>query len=227
MITTKAPASQAASASKRTRSAADTREKILKAGQVEFVQHGFAGARIDRIVERAGSNPRMINHYFGGKAGLYVAVLEEALSDLRRQELKIDVEHLEPLAGLVQLFDFMSQHFESNTNLVRLLSNENIQKARYLKSSNKVQEMASPVLSNIARLLRRGEADGTLRSGLDSLEVYVMLVALCQFHLSNVHTLSAIFATDLSKPSWRASRHATARTMVQAFLKPDPCQQCC
>jgi len=81
--------------------------------------------------------------------------------------------------------------------------------------------MASPVLTNIATLLKRGECDGTLRSGLDPLEVYVMLVALCQFHLSNVHTLSVIFNTDLSKASWRASRHTAARTMILSFLKAD------
>ena len=42
--------------------------------------------------------------------------------------------------------------------------------------------------------------------GLDPLEVYVMMVALNQFHLSNVHTLSVIFDRDLTSASWRASR---------------------
>jgi AcrR family transcriptional regulator len=203
---------------RRTRNAADTKRKILTAARAEFARHGFAGARMDRIVKRADSNPRMIYHYFGGKEGLYVAVLEEALDDLRHEELKIDVEHLDPLEGLLLLFDFMGRHFESNTHLVRLLSGENIQQARYLKNSKRVQQMASPVLSNIDRLLKRGERDGTVRPGLDPLEVYVMMVALNQFHLSNVHTLSVIFAKDLSAPAWRASRHRAARDMVRAFL---------
>lgn len=204
--------------SRRARSAADTQQKILRAARIEFAQHGFAGARMDQIVKRAATNPRMIYHYFGGKEGLYVSVLEEALDSLRRDELKIDVEHLAPLEGLLQLFDFMGRHFETNTHLVRLLSNENIQKARYLRTSKRVQQTASPVLGNIETLLRRGEGDGTLRAGLDSLEVYVMMVALNQFHLSNVHTLSVIFDKDLSADSWRVSRHEAARTMVQTFL---------
>ncbi|MBS7543326.1 TetR/AcrR family transcriptional regulator [Ancylobacter oerskovii] len=206
---------------RRTRNAADTKEKLLKAARIEFAQHGFAGARTDRIVRSAESNPRMISHYFGGKAGLYVAVLEEALGDLRRQELKIDLEDLGPLDGLIQLFDFMNRHFESNTYLVRLLSAENVQKARYLKTSKRVQQMASPVLSNISTLIERGEADGTLRKGLDPLEVYVMMVALNQFHLSNVHTLSVIFERDLGSPAWRASRHVAARTMMRVYLERD------
>ena len=50
----------------------------------------------------------MLYHYFGSKSQLYVAVLEEALAGLRRRELEIDVEHLDPREGLLQLFDFLS-----------------------------------------------------------------------------------------------------------------------
>jgi hypothetical protein len=46
-----------------------------------------------------------------------------------------------------------------------------------------------------------------------------MMVALSQFHLSNVHTLSIIFATDLARPDWRTARAADARRMLAAFLK--------
>ncbi len=203
---------------KRTRNAADTRGKLLTAARIEFAQHGFAGARTERIVKRADSNPRMIYHYFGGKSGLYLAVLEDVLGDLRKEELKIDVEHLEPMEGLLQLFDFMNRHFAANRHLVRLLSNENIQKARYLKSSKRVSEMASPVLELIKELLLQGEENGTVRPGLDPLYVYVMMVALNQFHLSNVYTLSVIFERNLDTPEWRAGQHEAARTMVRAFL---------
>ncbi|PLW78311.1 TetR/AcrR family transcriptional regulator [Cohaesibacter celericrescens] len=205
---------------KQTRNAADTRDKILKAARYEFAQHGFSGARTERIVSRAHSNPRMIYHYFGGKADLYVAVLEEALGELRREELKIDVEHLSPIDGLMQLFDFMHKHFEGNRDLVRLLSTENIHKARYLKTSKRVSEMSSPVLQTMAQLLTRGAASGTVRDGIDPLQVYVMMVALNQFHLSNVYTLSVIFEENLDATHWRAERHEAATTMMRAFLQP-------
>ena len=35
------------------------------------------------------ANIRMIYHYFGDKEGLYIAVLEETLSELRKEELKL------------------------------------------------------------------------------------------------------------------------------------------
>src|SRR5271154_4009518 len=96
------------------RSPAQAREKLLKSATAEFARHGFAGARIARIVKNAGSNPRMLYHYFGSKSALYIAVLENALGGLRSQELCLDIEHLDPLEGLLQLFEFMNGHFEQN-----------------------------------------------------------------------------------------------------------------
>jgi AcrR family transcriptional regulator len=206
---------------KRSRNAEDTRDKILRAARNEFAAHGFAGARIERIVTAADTNPRMLYHYFGDKSGLYVAVLEDAIGNLRREEMKIDVEHLAPIAGLMQLFDFMNTHFESDLPLVRLLRNENLQQARYLKTSRRIREMSSPVLALIDGLLARGAAEGSVRAGVDPLQLYVMMVALNQFPLSNVHTLSVIFDQNLSKPAWRAARHAGAREMIRAYLRPN------
>src|ERR1700683_1261041 len=149
------------------RNSAESREQILRAATSEFVMHGFAGARINRIVKKASSNPRMIYHYFGSKSELYLAVLEEALGGLRRRELQIDIEHLEPREGLLQLFDFMSNYFESNQHLVRLLSAENLLKAKYMRKSRRIPEMSSPVLHVIEQLIARATKSGQFaaRSG--------------------------------------------------------------
>ncbi|MGQ3073650.1 MAG: TetR/AcrR family transcriptional regulator [Ferrovibrionaceae bacterium] len=197
-----------------------TQDRLMKAARSEFALHGFAGARVERILAKAGANPRMLYHYFRGKSDLYVAVLEEALGDLRSHELRLDIEQADPLEGLLQLFDFMNDHFEGNQHLVRLLTNENLQKARFMKTSARIREMSSPVLVMIARLLDRGGSAGALIPDLDPLRVYVLMVALSQFHLSNVHTLSVIFDRDLSDAGWRAARKADARRMLASFLQP-------
>jgi AcrR family transcriptional regulator len=201
------------------RSTVQARDKIMKTATAEFARHGFAGARIARIVKRAGSNPRMIYHYFGSKSELYVAVLENALGGLRADELRLDVDHLDPVEGLLRLFDFMNSHFEANQDLVRLLVTENLLKARYMRKSARIRDMSSPVLEMISKFIARGIADGHLAKGLDPLRLYVMMVALSQFHLSNVHTLSIIFAQDLARRDWREARTADVRRMLASFLK--------
>jgi hypothetical protein len=65
----------------------------------------------------------------------------------------------------------------------------------------------------------RGITEGQFANDLDPLRLYVMMVALSQFHVSNVHTLSMIFANDLTHADWRAARAADARRMLPAFLR--------
>ena len=57
---------------------AQTRQQLLEvAGQV-FGERGYARATSKEICERAKANIAAVNYHFGGKDGLYAAVLEEA-----------------------------------------------------------------------------------------------------------------------------------------------------
>jgi AcrR family transcriptional regulator len=84
-----------------------TREALLAAALAEFAAKGLAGARVGEIAARAGVNPQLISYYFGGKEGLYQAILdrwqrqEEELSspDISLEELVwryLEVGHRQP-----------------------------------------------------------------------------------------------------------------------------------
>ena len=60
----------------------DSRALILQAARTEFATHGFRGAGVDRIADRAGVNKAMIYYHFGSKIALYRAVIGEGLSAL-------------------------------------------------------------------------------------------------------------------------------------------------
>jgi TetR/AcrR family transcriptional regulator len=51
-------------------------ERILSAAMREFAKYGFAGARVERIVDRADVSPRSLYYHFGSKRGGYDAVRE-------------------------------------------------------------------------------------------------------------------------------------------------------
>ncbi|MEU0050261.1 TetR family transcriptional regulator [Streptomyces sp. NPDC006309] len=59
-----------------------TRARIFGAALAEFARHGIAGARIDRIADRAKANKQLIYAYFGNKAELFTRVLEKSMLDL-------------------------------------------------------------------------------------------------------------------------------------------------
>src|SRR5918912_3100625 len=60
----------------RRRAGEDTRAALLDAARVEFTERGFDGATVRAIAQRAAVDPAMVNHWFGGKDGLFVAVME-------------------------------------------------------------------------------------------------------------------------------------------------------
>lgn len=63
------------------------RERIFEAAVGEFAEHGNAGARIDRIAEKARANKESIYRYFGTKEELLRRVLDVYLDERGEQLL--------------------------------------------------------------------------------------------------------------------------------------------
>lgn len=53
----------------------DTRAALLDAARAVFVEQGFDGATVRAIAGRAGVDAAMVNHWFGGKEGLFAAAM--------------------------------------------------------------------------------------------------------------------------------------------------------
>jgi TetR/AcrR family transcriptional regulator len=178
-----------------------TRGAILAAAQAEFSTNGLSGARVDAIARRARANKRMIYHYFGSKAGLYLAALERVYEDLRGTERTLDLARLPPDAAIRRLVEFTFDYSHAHPEMISLINNENLFRARNLRRSNKVRELHSPFVQMIDGILKRGVASGTFRAGLNPIELYITIAALSYFYLSNNWTLSTIFGRDLGAPA--------------------------
>ena len=61
------------------RDAGATKLRILAAARLEFADHGYMGARVDRIARTAQANKRLLYYYIGNKEALYLATLELSL----------------------------------------------------------------------------------------------------------------------------------------------------
>ena len=64
-----------------------TRQRIFDAAVEEFAAHGNAGARVDRIAEKARANKESIYRYFGTKDELLQRVLDRFLDERGEQFL--------------------------------------------------------------------------------------------------------------------------------------------
>lgn len=193
-----------------------SKRDILAAATAEFAAKGLAGARVDQIAKRARINKRMLYQYFGDKEALWLAALEAAYENMRREERLLDVATMSPREGMAALMRFNFQYCSSHPEFISLLNNENLHKAKYLKKSKRVRELYSPLLSLISDLLARGEKSGVFRRGVDPVALYLTIASLGYFYFSNIHTLSTIFGRDLGA---RASRDAQAELFVDVILR--------
>jgi AcrR family transcriptional regulator len=161
----------------------------------------------------------MLYHYFGNKTGLYLAALERVYEGLRGTERTLHLDHLEPEDAIRRLVEFNFDYSREHPELISLINNENLHQARYLKKSKKVQELHSPFVALIDKILERGVAKGDFRSGLDPVDLYITIAAVGFFYLSNNWTLSTIFGRDLANDAACRRRKQHNVDMVLAAIR--------
>jgi AcrR family transcriptional regulator len=205
-------------APERVRDAERTRADILAVATREFADQGYAGARINEIAAKTSTTKRMIYYYFGGKEGLYIAVLEQAYSRIRALEQRVDVEHLDPVEAIRELAGLTFDHHEAHPEFIRLVSIENIHRAEHIARSAVLSGLATPALDVLGAILRRGHEAGLFRDDVDALDVHQVISAFCVFRTANRHTFGAIFGRDLLAPASREHQRRVLGDLVAAWL---------
>ena len=96
------------------------REQILEAAREVFVADDYAHASMEAVAARAGVTTGLVNHYFGTKRELYLAVIADLASGLPEM-VETDVPDL-PLEELIALNmgRFLDQ-FEDNYEVISML----------------------------------------------------------------------------------------------------------
>ena len=197
-----------------------TKRNIVEVATREFSQKGYGGARVDAIANRTRTSKRMIYYYFGGKEGLYLAVLEEAYSSIRRTEATLDLERLAAEEALSTLVAFTFDYYIAHPEFVRLVMNENIMDGVHMARSRTIGRLNVTVIDALKRLITRGQNDGTFRRGIDPIELHMSISALGIFNVANRATFSTIFKRDMSSAKAVAARRAEIVDIVLRHVRP-------
>ncbi len=205
----------------RLRDADRSQATILAAARDEFAESGLGGARMDRIAERAGLNKRLIYYYFDDKEKLFQAVLEQAYLDIRARERQLNLLAVPPPEAVRRLVEFTWNYYLEHPEFITLLNSANLHRARHLDNSERVREMNSPLIATLGEVLERGRKEGSLRGGVDPVQLYVSIAGLAYFYLSNSHTLSAIFGRDLLSAKARNERLAHMCDVILGYVLRD------
>ena len=205
---------------RRTNDPEGTRRNIVEVATHEFARKGYSGARVDAIAERTRTSKRMIYYYFGSKEGLYLAVLEEAYSGIRRAEATLDLETLPPDAALSTIVGFTFDYYNRHPEFVRLVMNENIMDGAHMARSKTISKLNVTVIDAMRRIVSRGQKARLFRRDIDPIELHMSISALGIFNVATRATFSTIFKRDMTTPRALAKRRAEVVEIVLRHVRP-------
>ncbi len=207
---------------KQRRNAAATRARILAMARQEFADRGFDGARLDTVAKAAKVNIALLYHYFGSKEGLFVAVLEDAYRTMRDYEGDAVVNDPDPLVAMTGLVRARFRIFLENPELIGVLNAANVHKAAHMQQSEFLRTLYQPLVGQLRELLRRGEAQGAFRSGVNPTDLFITINAIGYFYLSNRYTLGYVLNEDLSTSERLRQRETHMVEVLLSYLRPPP-----
>jgi AcrR family transcriptional regulator len=202
----------------RRRDPARTQTEILDVATREFAEHGYSGARVDEIAALTRTTKRMIYYYFGGKEGLFVAVLQRAYAGIRAREQEVDVDHLDPEAAVRRVAELTFDHHEAHPDFIRLVSIENIHRAEHMARLDDFAALNSPAIAVLEGILERGYTEGTFSRRVDPVDLHMLISAFCVFRVANRHTFGTIFSRDMLDPQLRDRYRRMVGDMVVSYL---------
>ncbi|HEX2046766.1 MAG TPA: TetR family transcriptional regulator [Acidimicrobiales bacterium] len=190
---------------------ASTADRILTAAIDEFVEHGLAGARVDRIAERAGANKQLLYRHFGSKEGLFDA----AVRAMARRFDQVRTALPETLEGRLPYY------FERATDdqqWVRLLQWEALQTGDG-PTVNEDERRAH--MQRAVEALRADQAAGLLPADLDAAQLFLSFQALAAHPSAFPQMTRFITGMSPTDADFRAQRSEFLRRLGR-HLSPAP-----
>ena len=122
----------------------------------------------------------------------------------------VDISAGSAIDALRRLIEHDVRYHSQHPELVRLVMNENIHRADYLRQSKTIRQLNVKAIDSIRELYDRGVAQGLFRSGLDPVDIHAAISALTVFNVSNRYTFGTIFDRD--------ERHTKAETLQREHV---------
>jgi TetR/AcrR family transcriptional regulator len=186
-----------------------TPDRILGAAIEEFAEHGLAGARVDRIAERAGANKQLLYRHFGSKEGLFDAAVRAMV---RR------FDHIR--STLPDTLDGKLPHyFERATDdqqWVRLLQWEALQTG---DGPTVNEEERRAHMQRAVDAVRADQAAGRLPADLDPAQLFLSFQALAAHPSAFPQMTRFITGMSPTDPAFRRQRAEFLRRLA-GYLSP-------
>jgi AcrR family transcriptional regulator len=139
-----------------------SREKILAVARSLFARYGYRGTSIRAIIGEAHVNLGAVTYHFGGKPGLYAAVVD-SLVDPLEERIRAAVDAPGPgIDRVEQLVLILLDHLERNPDQAHIILHE---LALQRPLPERVRRWIVFLYTALTGLIRDGQADGTIAEG--------------------------------------------------------------
>jgi AcrR family transcriptional regulator len=193
-------------ATPRPRNSKATKELLLAAASEEFSEYGLAGARIDRIAERAGANKRLLYVYFGDKDQLFGTVLARHIEALMES---IPLKDGDLTAFAAARFDFML----ANPQVSRLSS------WRILERSEPTVAERQTFEERVASVAAAQEA-GRIRSDIPAIDLFAIVLRMTDSWLGAPAALRGVVGEDPMSARRLREHRAALLAAVRSVTAP-------
>jgi TetR/AcrR family transcriptional regulator len=174
------------------------RESILAAAKELLADQGTARVTLRMVAERAGVRAPLVNYYFGSKAELFDAVLDEVGSRLRDRLQGIAAQDGTPeerfrhyIAGLIH--SMAADPFAPRLIAELVFFPDDERTERF------VRNVGQPNLAALVQVLEDGVASGAF-DPLDPQQLAPVLLGSCFFYFIGAPALRRIMASDPLDP---------------------------
>jgi TetR/AcrR family transcriptional regulator len=188
------------------RNAELTKQKILDAAEVEFVEKGLYGARVDQIASRSQVNKQLIYAYFHSKEKLYTEVLIRVYNRLVEREKQLLADVSDCVQAIRNIISMYFEFLGSDPSFVRIVMWENLNKGKYIHESG-VVFIKDCAFQYAKQVLESGIRQGVFREDTDIQEFILSLNMFAFSYFSNIHTMTQLMHSDYFSPE-RISKRA-------------------
>ena len=82
-----------------------------------------------------------------------------------------------------------------------------------------MRSLNRPIIDTLARVIARGQAEGSFRADADPVEVHMAIAALGMFNVTNQYTFGAIFQRDMGAKGDVRRRREMVTEVILGYLR--------
>jgi AcrR family transcriptional regulator len=171
----------------RTRDPEAKKEQLFSAALAEFAEFGMAGARMERLAQRAGISPGLVYSFHKGKADLFDAVFDHIV-ELTVSSVPIDADHLPEYAGA--LHDSGLDHPE----VVRFMMWYHLERGESAQRAVVAEAMRSKV-----EAVEEAQRRGTVSDALPAAQILTLVLTIANMWHQPGEDLAGLVAKDVHR----------------------------